>query len=141
MVQTVCWARRLPLIGSRQLEWRRKVAANSTPRLSSMATASTDGMQTFQLDLPLQCGRVLRGATIAYERRGKLSAAKDNVILHPTSFDATSSDLMYNVGPGKMLDTDKYHGTYHVLVAIFGALSPHWCIQTVPVYIALHTLQ
>ena len=34
----------------------------------------------------------------------------DNVILHPTSFDATSSDLMYNVGPGKLLDTDKYHG-------------------------------
>ena len=33
-----------------------------------------------------------------------------NVILHPTSFDATSSDLMYNVGPGKMLDTDRYHG-------------------------------
>jgi hypothetical protein len=75
-----------------------------------MEASATDGVQTFQLDLPLQCGRVLRGATVAYETRGNLSAAKDNVILHPTSFDATSSDLMYNVGPGQMLDTDRYHG-------------------------------
>lgn len=77
-----------------------------------MAAASS-GVQYLQLDVPLQCGRVLRGATIAYETRGELSAAKDNAILHPTSFDATSGDLMYNVGPGKMLDTDKYHGTRH----------------------------
>lgn len=80
-------------------------------RLASLAAGmDDDGVQSFTIDLPLQCGRVLRGATIAYETRGALSAAKDNVILHPTSFDATSSDLMYQVGPGKLLDTDRYHG-------------------------------
>ena len=98
--------RRLPFIGSQ----RQHYLTVCTGRRLSMDSSFADGVQTFQLDLPLQCGRVLRGATVAYETRGSLSAAKDNVILHPTSFDATSSDLMYNVGPGKMLDTDKYHG-------------------------------
>ncbi len=116
----------LPLNGSRQRHCsvRLDTAANTWRRLLAMEASSTDGVQTFQLDLPLQCGRVLRGATVAYETRGDISAAKDNVILHPTSFDATSSDLMYNVGPGKMLDTDKYHGvcqhrSAHLLVQNF----------------------
>jgi homoserine acetyltransferase len=78
--------------------------------VAAAADSAAPPLQSFTLDLPLQCGRVLRGATIRYHTRGALAAAKDNVILHPTSFDATSSDLMYNVGPGKLLDTDKYHG-------------------------------
>ena len=80
---------------------------------SGLAAGMDDGaLQSFKIDLPLQCGRVLRGASVAYHTRGALSAAKDNVILHPTSFDATSSDLMYQVGPGKLLDTDRYHGAF-----------------------------
>jgi len=49
------------------------------------------------------------GASLAYKRLGELSPAKDNVILHPTSFDATHEDLLYNVGPGRLLDTERYH--------------------------------
>ena len=75
---------------------------------AAAAGGQQEGRQAFTLDLPLQCGRTLRGATIAYETRGSLSPEKDNVILHPSSFDATSSDLMYQVGPGKLLDTNKY---------------------------------
>ena len=41
---------------------------------------------------------------------GEMNVDKSNVILHPTSFGATHTDLMYRVGPGKLLDTSKYVG-------------------------------
>ena len=47
----------------------------------------------------MQCGEVLpEGANLVYKRLGKLSPQKDNVILHPTSFDANHEDLLYKAG-------------------------------------------
>jgi homoserine O-acetyltransferase len=71
--------------------------------------------------LPLECGRVLPGHTVSFETYGTLSAARDNVILvchsltkgahaagrhapgdpRPGWWDAA-------IGPGKLLDTDRY---------------------------------
>jgi homoserine O-acetyltransferase len=71
--------------------------------------------------LPLECGRVLPGHTVSFETYGTLSAARDNAILvchsltkgahaagrhapgdpRPGWWDAA-------IGPGKLLDTDRY---------------------------------
>lgn len=48
------------------------------------------------------------GAMIGYKVHGDLSRAPGGVILHPTSFDAVHTELEYNIGPGKTLDTSRY---------------------------------
>eukprot|EP01051_Picozoa_sp_SAG22_P010027 SAG22_NODE_877_length_6715_cov_28.285369_8_plen_346_part_00 len=68
-------------------------------------------------DTLLQSGLTLRGAELAYWTSGALNADKSNVILHPTSFDATHVDLVYNVGSGKLLDTDTH---FVVVCNLFG---------------------
>lgn len=73
-------------------------------------------------EMELECGQKLGPVTLAYETYGELSKAKDNVILvvHALSGDAHAAghnspddekpgwwDVM--VGPGKGIDTSKYH--------------------------------
>lgn len=60
---------------------------------------------------PLESGMLLpSGAKLAYRVHGPSSSSSqsDGVILHPTSFDAVHTDLEYQIGPGKTLDTNKY---------------------------------
>lgn len=51
----------------------------------------------------LESGAMPEGAQLCYTVRGE-----GPVILHPTSYGAVHSDLEYNIGPGKTLDTDQY---------------------------------
>jgi homoserine O-acetyltransferase len=59
-------------------------------------------------DVLLQSGEVLTGAKLAWKSYGTLSAAKDNVIVYPTSYTATHRDQEWLIEPGGILDPDKY---------------------------------
>jgi len=72
-------------------------------------------------------GESLDGGFVAYKTHGTLNAEKTNVILHPTSFDATHWELECNIGPGKLLDTTRY---FVVVVNLLGngvSFSPSTC--------------
>ena len=72
-----------------------------------MSITTQQGM--FDLgDFPVRSGETIRNAQISWKTYGTLSPAKDNVILYPTSFAAHHSDVEWLVGPGKILDTDKW---------------------------------
>ncbi|MGE8411506.1 MAG: alpha/beta fold hydrolase [Pseudomonas sp.] len=65
--------------------------------------------EIFELgDIQLQSGRCLRQARLAYQTYGELNAAKDNVIVYPTSFAATHDDAAWLIGEGRALDPRKY---------------------------------
>ena len=60
-------------------------------------------------DLVLEEGITLRGCQLAYATHGKLSSAKDNVILVPTWYSGTSKIMeQVYIGPGRALDPEKY---------------------------------
>jgi homoserine O-acetyltransferase len=59
-------------------------------------------------DVVLQSGVTLKDARIAYKTFGELNAARNNVIVYPTSFGAQHSDLEWLIGSGKALDPAKY---------------------------------
>lgn len=60
--------------------------------------------EIFELgDIQLQSKRTIRSAKLAYKTFGTLNAAKDNVILYPTSFAASHDDTAWLVGPGRAL--------------------------------------
>ena len=56
----------------------------------------------------LQSGITFRGALLAYQTFGTLNAQKSNVILCMTPFGAQHTDILWNIGSGRALDTDKY---------------------------------
>jgi hypothetical protein len=84
-------------------------------RASRSALADPE-LRFFYLDgFTLESGETLpKGASLAYKIHGDL---KKPVVLHTTSFDAVHTELEYNIGPGKTLDTDKYTV---VVVNMFG---------------------
>lgn len=59
-------------------------------------------------DLEVERGGVIRDALLAWQAHGVLSAARDNVIVYPCSFTATSTDLAWLVGPDGVLDPTRY---------------------------------
>jgi len=59
-------------------------------------------------DLRLESGAVLPGAKLAYRTHGRLSPARDNVVLNPTWFAGVGSENEWFFGPGRVLDTDRY---------------------------------
>ena len=64
---------------------------------------------TFHLgETRLQRGITLPVAQIAYKTYGTLSAAKDNVILYPTSYGAQHTDIDWLIGADKILDPTKH---------------------------------
>jgi homoserine O-acetyltransferase len=78
-------------------------------------------LERFEVPLPLDCGRELRDVTMAYETYGRLSPARDNVILvcHGLTGDANAAGRHHAsdrkvgwwdaaIGPQRMLDTDQY---------------------------------
>ena len=73
------------------------------------APADEVKLKTYELgNFPLESGRVLAGAKLAYTTRGTLDAARSNAILLPSPYsgDHTSLDLL--VGPGKAIDPARY---------------------------------
>ncbi|MCC8938383.1 alpha/beta fold hydrolase [Bradyrhizobium sp. Arg68] len=59
-------------------------------------------------DVTLQGGAVFPQLKLAYKTFGRLNAAKDNVILYPTSFSAQHTDIEWLVQRGEALDPDRY---------------------------------
>jgi homoserine O-acetyltransferase len=59
-------------------------------------------------DVTLQGGAVFPQLKLAYKTFGTLNAARDNVILYPTSFSAQHTDIEWLVQPGGALDPNSY---------------------------------
>ncbi len=59
-------------------------------------------------DLALRRGGVIPDAKLAWRTHGTLNAARDNVVLYPTSYGAHSSELTWLVGPDGILDPTRW---------------------------------
>ncbi len=59
-------------------------------------------------DLVLQSGATLPGAVLSWKTHGTLSAARDNVVLYPTSYSARHPDLEWLIGPDGVLDPGRW---------------------------------
>lgn len=83
-------------------------------------------------DFELKSGERLVDGYLTYKTHGVLNGDRSNVILHPTSFDATHWELEFQIGPGKTLDTDKY---FVIVVDMLGngvSMSPSNCGKQFP---------
>ena len=58
--------------------------------------------------LTLQRGLTLPKAHLAYKTYGRLAADKSNLILYPTSYGAHHTDIDWLIGPGRVLDPERY---------------------------------
>ncbi len=56
----------------------------------------------------LSCGIQLPELTLAYKAYGTLNEDKSNLILYPTSYGAQHSDIDWLIGPGRVLDPERY---------------------------------
>ena len=68
-------------------------------------------------DVTLQSGAVFPAMKLAYKTYGTLNAAKDNVILYPTSFSAQHFDTEWLIGPDGVLDPTRY---FIIIPNLFG---------------------
>src|ERR1700749_3707310 len=68
-------------------------------------------------DLTLRSGTVLRGARLSWKAHGTLSAARDNVIVYPTSYGAQHPDLDWLIGPDGVLAQTRW---FIVILDMFG---------------------
>lgn len=59
-------------------------------------------------DVSLIQGGVLKDARIVYKTFGTLNAARDNVIVYPTSYSAHHTDIEWLVSPAHCLDPTRY---------------------------------
>jgi homoserine O-acetyltransferase len=55
-------------------------------------------------DFPLESGKVLTGAKLAYTTRGTLNAAKSNAILVPSPYSGDHTSYHFLIGSGKAID-------------------------------------
>ncbi|HWT08781.1 MAG TPA: alpha/beta fold hydrolase [Roseomonas sp.] len=68
-------------------------------------------------DLPLRAGGTLPGARIVWRTHGTLSAARDNVVVYPTSYGGQHPELEWLVGPDGVLDPTRW---FVVIPNMFG---------------------
>lgn len=68
-------------------------------------------------DLVLQSGETLSNANMVFKTWGKLSSARDNVILIPTSFGATHQDFEWMIGEHSIFDPRQH---FVVIANLFG---------------------
>ena len=59
-------------------------------------------------DMPVEKGGTMHAAQIGWERHGALNAARDNLIVYPSSFSAQHADMAWLVGPDKILDPTRW---------------------------------
>lgn len=86
---------------------------------SEQVPSPSDGLQHFAEfgDFKLHSGEVLREFRLGYRTMGKLNDDKSNAVLWPTWVGGRSEDLLPFVGPGNVVDTNKY---FVVLVDAIG---------------------
>ena len=68
-------------------------------------------------DIPLQCGRTLPDAKLAYKTYGTLNAKRDNVVLLPTFYTGTHERNEGFFGPGRTIDPSRH---FVVSINMFG---------------------
>jgi homoserine O-acetyltransferase len=68
-------------------------------------------------DIVTQSGEAIRGAVINWKSHGTLNAARDNVVLYPTSYSAQHPDLEWLIGPDGVLDPERW---FIVIPDMFG---------------------
>lgn len=68
-------------------------------------------------DLLTLSGETIRGAFISWKTHGTLNAARDNVVLYPTSYSAQHPDLEWLIGPDGVLDPTRW---FIVIPDMFG---------------------
>ncbi|HEX6046316.1 MAG TPA: alpha/beta fold hydrolase [Pyrinomonadaceae bacterium] len=59
-------------------------------------------------DLKLQNGGVIRQCRVGYRTFGKLNSDKSNVVVFPTWAGGTTEQLKSSLGPGRLVDSDRY---------------------------------
>lgn len=59
-------------------------------------------------DLDVELGGTIGAAQLAWQSHGTLNAARDNVIVYPCSYTATSDDLTWLIGPDGVLDPTRW---------------------------------
>ena len=59
-------------------------------------------------DWKLGNGEMIRDCRIGYRVFGKLNAQKSNAVVFPTWASGTTEQLKSNIGPGKLVDSEKY---------------------------------
>ena len=59
-------------------------------------------------DVALRSGPTIPGVQVAYATHGRLSPARDNLVVFPTCFDGTHEDNEFLIGPGRALDPDRW---------------------------------
>lgn len=65
--------------------------------------------EVFELgDFPLQSGRTLPQARLAYKTYGRLAPDRSNVILYPTSYGAQHFDTEWLIGADRVLDSSRW---------------------------------
>jgi homoserine O-acetyltransferase len=98
----------------------------------------TTRLAEFNVELPLESGRVLGPLTLAYETYGQLNAARSNTIwvAHAWTGDAHAAGRNHPddrrpgwwddmIGPGKVLDTDRYFVVCsNVIGSCYGSTGP-----------------
>ncbi len=68
-------------------------------------------------DLQTQSGETIKGAFLSWKAHGTLNAARDNVVLYPTSYSAQHPDLEWLIGPEGILDPAQW---FIVIPDMFG---------------------
>jgi homoserine acetyltransferase len=59
-------------------------------------------------DLRLESGNMIRDCVMGYRTLGRLNKNNSNAVLFPTAFGWRSAELVSRVGPGKLIDADRY---------------------------------
>lgn len=59
-------------------------------------------------DLAAEKGGIIRGAQLGWESHGQLNAARDNLVLYPSSYGAQHADMAWLIGPDKILDPTRW---------------------------------
>jgi homoserine O-acetyltransferase len=90
---------------------RNSVFASAIVLLALAANAQELSDQKLALlgDFRLENGETMRECRVGYRTAGELNADRSNAILVPTWFAGRSGDLKGWIGPGKLLDTKRYH--------------------------------
>jgi homoserine O-acetyltransferase len=77
--------------------------------ITSVQITGGQEQQTARIgDLKLESGNVIRDCIVGYRAFGNLNQDKSNAVVFPTAFGWRSGGLASRIGPGKLVDSEKY---------------------------------
>jgi len=91
--------------------------ANSSATAAAANSVDPKAETFLMPNFRLQCGLTLPTAKLVYRTFGTLNDQRSNAILYPTSYGAQHTDIQWLVGPGKILDSDRY---FVIIANMFG---------------------